>query len=233
MKYSYNTLFSASDVLTFYGAILAGALTIAGVFLTVRYSQKEYKQDMINRVLPFLTVNALSNSYYSNVFEDLLSNPANEAKATAKYEIYETDFKSIYFVISNKIEVEYSLSDLDKKSFMMSTDTVYKNSIITLVSTYKSYKAIHIINSGNGPAVNLSISLSKSDEKDSEVSAIAISLHVGEKIYLAFCLNNMNNIASGDYVLHYNYKDIYQNEYDKYQNLSFTEKGGIIDLEIK
>jgi hypothetical protein len=232
LKHPFITNYAASDILTFYGALLAGALTIVGVFFTVQVSHKQYKEDMLKRVLPFLTVNAFANSYHSDVFEDLLGNPANEAKENDIYQIHEVDFKSIYFLISNKIEVVYSLSDLDKKAYMMSTNKVYKNNGVALVKNHKSYKSINIINSGNGPAVNLSISISRSDEKDSGASAIALSLHVGEKVYLAFCVNNENNMASGDYIMHYNYKDIYQNEYNKYQNLTFHQGGGTIEFEL-
>lgn len=233
LKYSYMTYYTASDILAFYGALLTGALTIIGVFLTVKHSQKGYKEDMVNRVMPFLTVNALSNSYYGDVHIDAILNADIENAENEKYKIHETDYKSIYFIISNKIEIEYSLSELDRKSYMMSKRKTSTGKGLAIEKSNRIYRALHIINSGNGPAVSLSISIRKLNEKDSEVSAVALSLHVGEKIYIAFCVNNENNIASGDYILHYSYKDIYQNKYDKIQNIAFGKDDVIIDLEIQ
>ena len=49
-----------SDVaLSYYGTIVASAIAVYGVFLTIRYSQENYKEDVRNRTLPFITIDML------------------------------------------------------------------------------------------------------------------------------------------------------------------------------
>ena len=46
----------ASAALGYYGAVIGAAIAVYGVFLTIRYSQKNYKEDVRNRTLPYITL---------------------------------------------------------------------------------------------------------------------------------------------------------------------------------
>ena len=60
----------AADVLNFYGGILAAGLGIYGVFLSIQYAQKNYRDDLRNQVLPYLVVTQLRGHSYYNAFID-------------------------------------------------------------------------------------------------------------------------------------------------------------------
>jgi hypothetical protein len=51
--------FTAGDIITYIGAIIAGLSTIIGVYLSVQTSQEGYKKDQKGRVLPYVYFNHL------------------------------------------------------------------------------------------------------------------------------------------------------------------------------
>lgn len=55
----YLTMWTAADMLSYYGTILAASGAVIGVFLSIQYSQKQYKEDTRHRALPYLTINKL------------------------------------------------------------------------------------------------------------------------------------------------------------------------------
>ena len=44
----------AGDALSFYGVLLAAFLAVYGVYLSIDYSNRNYRDDLRNQVLPFL-----------------------------------------------------------------------------------------------------------------------------------------------------------------------------------
>lgn len=52
----------ASAALGYYGAVIGAAIAVYGVFLTIRYSQKNYKEDVRNRTLFFSETNRTSST---------------------------------------------------------------------------------------------------------------------------------------------------------------------------
>ena len=48
------------DLLQYEGAILGAGITIIGIVLTIGYSQQNYNQETLNRVLPFFSINEVS-----------------------------------------------------------------------------------------------------------------------------------------------------------------------------
>ena len=49
----YLTMWTAADMLSYYGTILAASGAVIGVFLSIQYSQKQYKEDTRHRALPY------------------------------------------------------------------------------------------------------------------------------------------------------------------------------------
>ena len=52
----FSASWNAGDVLAFYGVLLGAGATVAGVFLSIQYAQSNYKEDLLNRSLPFITL---------------------------------------------------------------------------------------------------------------------------------------------------------------------------------
>ena len=58
----YMTIWGAADVLSYYGMIIAAFLGVAGVYLTVYASTKQYREDARNRILPIIAVNVITQA---------------------------------------------------------------------------------------------------------------------------------------------------------------------------
>lgn len=56
----YITIWNAENVLSYYGTILAACIGIVGVYATVAISNKNYREDARNRILPYIGVNILN-----------------------------------------------------------------------------------------------------------------------------------------------------------------------------
>jgi hypothetical protein len=234
VKSPITVVFQANDVMMYTGALLSGLLTIAGVFLTVKYSQKQYKEDMLNRVLPFLTIELISGSFKGDMLNELLAKykeerileKNNENKSTSIIEVPIS--QAIYFRISNEIRVEYSIDDLTKKSYMGGYTIEANGEFSKKISTNNNlYQAFNLINSGNGPAVNFIVTLK---HNDMEASSVLFPLHNSQKVYIAFCIDS--SAPRGKYTLIYEYSNIYGMEYVKEQTLSIEINGGLIGYEI-
>ena len=61
----------AGDALAFYGAMLASATTIIGVYISIEYAQRNYRIDEANRVKPYFAL----THYKSHTTTNLLSGP--------------------------------------------------------------------------------------------------------------------------------------------------------------
>ena len=55
----FRAEWNAGDAVSFYGVIISSVFTIIGVYITIQYSQKSYKEDLKNQILPFFVVSNL------------------------------------------------------------------------------------------------------------------------------------------------------------------------------
>ena len=94
---------SAGDALSFYGTMLASVATIIGVYMSIRYAQKSYRDDIRNQVLPFFAVTQLRGKSHYDPFLDgwnVTENPEHENQSdisSAQYE--ESKLSKIYFCL--------------------------------------------------------------------------------------------------------------------------------------
>ena len=65
----YITIWGAPEVLGYYGTILAAAGGILGVFLTVKQSQKQYREDARQQIMPFIATDFMLDSSCFRSFE--------------------------------------------------------------------------------------------------------------------------------------------------------------------
>lgn len=61
----YITIWGAADVLTYYGAIIAASGAAIGVYCSIRYSHKQYREDKRRDVLPYFAINILGRKCVS------------------------------------------------------------------------------------------------------------------------------------------------------------------------
>lgn len=61
----YMTIWGAADVLTYYGAIIAASGAAIGVYCSIRYSHKQYREDKRRDVLPYFAINILGKKCVS------------------------------------------------------------------------------------------------------------------------------------------------------------------------
>ncbi len=79
----YLTVWDGADVLAFYGSILAALGGIAGVFFTVRHSQKQYREDTRLRHMPYIAIDKLNDDDFykryikSNSTEFIIDNDSD------------------------------------------------------------------------------------------------------------------------------------------------------------
>lgn len=118
----------SGDLLSFYGSVLTGILAILGVFWTVQYSKKQYKEDNINRVLPYIAINTMQTETKVDVIEYILWSLGiiNEEKNNKKKDIQNQEknemvkyreyiLNKIYFIIDDdKIDVKQRLNETQK-----------------------------------------------------------------------------------------------------------------------
>lgn len=56
----YMTMWSAADMLAYYGTIVASVGAAVGVFVSIKVAAKNYKEDVRARVMPFIAVTPLN-----------------------------------------------------------------------------------------------------------------------------------------------------------------------------
>ena len=151
---------SAGDMLSFYGSLLAAILTVYGVYLTIQYSQHNYREDIHNRVLPFLALYSLRSRSNYQMFA-----PAEQERNQNKETFYEEyRLKEIYFIVENgNIDIKSSLSKDQQQTLIqgrfkyVATQTnSFSLCDVNLVSV-----PLEVENVGNGAAINLRIGLNK------------------------------------------------------------------------
>lgn len=55
----YMTMWGAADALAYYGAIIASVGAAVGIYVSIKYSHKQYREDKRRDVLPYFAVNIL------------------------------------------------------------------------------------------------------------------------------------------------------------------------------
>lgn len=55
----YMTIWGAADALAYYGAIIASVGAAVGIYVSIKYSHKQYREDKRRDVLPYFAVNIL------------------------------------------------------------------------------------------------------------------------------------------------------------------------------
>ena len=213
----------ASAALTYYGTIVAAIVAVYGVFLTIQYSQKSYREDVKNRSLPFIVIEVLKAKSHTNLFRFLDTKPENVEDEQEEY--YEYKLQDYYCILENG-NIIYK-TELTKEQQKLLKDGGAKwiqsaNGASCVLVDYICMP-IEIENIGNGAAIRMRYGINKKNipEKDRKYlspmslkTETPIMLHV----FSEDCGEKSANL--GEYVLAFYYDDIFSNRYKQEFNIN-------------
>lgn len=204
----------ASAAITFYGTVLAAGIAVIGVFITIRYSQSNYREDVRNRTLPYIAITLLRTKAYKNIFGG-----NSEIKDIEPEEGYQEYKLQDYFCVLEKGDIQYKTKLSKRQQQILDYGgTKWEN-----IPNGRSLQVvddvcvpIEIENVGNGVAINLRLGLNRKGVPEKDQRFVSpISLKVGATVMLHLfsedCGRDSKN--TGEYVLSFYYEDIYQNQY--------------------
>ncbi len=67
----HDHMWSAADVLSYYGAIIAASIGVIGVYFTVYIANRNYREDARNRTLPYIAIDVINNKQPDPFLEGL------------------------------------------------------------------------------------------------------------------------------------------------------------------
>lgn len=211
----------AGDVLSFYGTLLASAATIIGVYATVDYAQKNYRNDERNRTIPYF---ALSEYSIMCRFDLFLSEDrgTDEKDQTNIYREYKRE--KVYVVVDeNGIKYKTKLTkrelNLIKTNGYAWTQTANGVSLEQEKLLSMPFEAKNI---GNGGAVDSRLLFYKEGE-DCKVAAPLYSIGKDEKIDFHIFCENKELMNGNNYILELVYGDILGNYYVQKFPMSFGD----------
>ena len=98
----FVTVWDGADMLSYYGTLLGACGAVIGVYWSIHAAQRNYREDVRARVLPFIAVIPLERSGRINLvesFNNASSGKYNEKSNTSFYE--ERRLDKLYFVIES------------------------------------------------------------------------------------------------------------------------------------
>ena len=222
---------SAGDVLSFYGSIIAAVVTIIGVYITIDYSRKNFDEDEMNRIRPYMAL----THYKFRARKVLLGNntPVETENQGDFYEEYKLE--RIYIVLNeSSIEIKDKL-EKDQLDILMSGGMHWEsgsNGRAALRSyPYISYP-FKVENVGCGAAINTVIGFCEEQKPRRGVSVF--TLKPGDSAYLHIFCEDAKKIGNKRYVLDFSYYDTRGNGYSQkfllnlyYDAYTDTAKGTI------
>lgn len=227
----YMTIWGAEDVLSYYGAVMAAVIGVVGVYFTVVISNRNYREDARNRILPYIAINVINNKQpdpflvgfgaedYSSIGNDPIIEDSLSGKkqnhlffvidGTAKIRATETltDNEAIKV---KKTEVMWIRAARDGKMYLRGADTVSMPFVIE--------------NIGNGSAKKLRVSFSCI--KGKPFFKTEMILKQNEQFYIHIFSEKSFEEIKGEYVFTACYEDISGNEYEQRFPVEIVEENG-------
>ena len=233
-----------TNLLSYYGGAAGGIFTIAGVFFTVSYSQKQYENGQRNEVIPYFAVNMLKRHYASSADYKTRENNAGAAlpelgtsspDSDRYYEYKAVDY--VFVIQKGNIKVQNKLTENQRRRAerpRVSIEEITKG-VTAWVASNDVYQAVDYENVGNGVAVNFRIGFYRKDSKE-KLYSYSISVNKGEHvtahIYAEDCNAKSENL--GSYELEIHYEDIFGNKYTQTTNIiiAYDERGLVVQTNM-
>ena len=205
----YITLWGASDVLSYYGMIIAALVGVAGVYFAVHISNKQYREDARNRILPIIAINTITQTQ-SDSFLSELDNAFSTQEA-----LLEQVNAWLFFLVGTKgvaVLREPQKGDLE---MIIESNVVWKRGTtderMYVRDSENVYLPLEIENVGNGIANRLCVGFHKIGEKVHYEAEISLKRDEKRKIII-YSREQFNDIE-GQYSLSVEYCDIANNRY--------------------
>lgn len=222
----YITVWNGADMLSYYGTILGSCGAAIGVYWSIQAAQKNYREDVRARVLPFIAVIPLERSGKINLtesFNNASSGGSDEKSNTSFYE--ERRLDKLYFVIeSTGINIRFKLKK-QQEDLINTAGLGWKrrpNGTVILEDIDFFSIPLEIENVGNGTATNVRIGLNRVDENPSQFT-YPLMLKQAQTLYIhIFSQLTFEEIGS-EYTLAVYYDDIYGNKYRQRFSVSFEK----------
>ncbi len=221
----------AGDALAFYGAMLASATTIAGVYISIEYAQKNYRIDEANRVKPYFALTYYNSHTTTNLLSSLPLNEKNEAENNqpqeSEYEEYKLE--RVYIVIEKtKILFQGKLSSAQQNR-LRSGGFEWENQgdghHILQPHPFVSVP-FEVENVGNGAATNVMVAFY---EKGAEPKGVNLyTIKQGTSFYFHVFCDDTEFVTEKKYTIELLYGDTIGNYYTQKYPLTFS-----IDAETK
>lgn len=219
----YMTMWSAADMLAYYGTIVASVGAAVGVFVSIKVAAKNYKEDVRARVMPFIAVTPFERKAIVNTMA-LLKEKVEKTESPAKtdntpavqYDEYKLN--RIYFVITEHgIDAKNGL-DKSQQAILEHAGnswTSVAGGVEMLQRTDFYSMPLEIENVGNGTAVNLRIGFNRVGDRNTYRFIRPMMLKQSQTVYIHIFSTADYDIVRGDYSLEFHYEDIYGNKYSQ------------------
>lgn len=204
------TKWSAGEILQYCGTIIAGILTIVGVFVSIMFAQNNYRDDLQKKVLPYFSPEVIKVTK-----SELLRNSnENELHYNNK----------IFYIVNNDKIVTTTKMDLNVRNTLTECGIVKHNTEgnISITKGKNLLVAVSIENAGNGIAIGFNCLMKKQSESIKSDYILPINIKTNEKFPIYIIFLDYKNLPDDEYYLSFEYSDIYHNNY--YQKLPFIIK---------
>lgn len=233
-----NCSFDASALLSYYGSLIASIIAICGVVLTIQYSQKNYREDVRYRALPYISICQLRSdvNYTIQLFPQVTDTTCDsELKKQDSHIEYKLQN---YYCIIDKGNIRYMTQLSNEQQELINNCGVKtvsnSNGMSTNMVDY-IYIPLEIENIGNGAAAKFSFGINKESDKESTWKFVpAISLKTATPFMLHIFSEDCSEQSDifGNYVLSFHYDDIYHNRYrqDFIISIAYDEKNKFVNI---
>ena len=206
---------SIDAVLTFYGGIVAALIAIYGVYLTIQYTQNNYKEDVRNRALPVFAIKVLRTKLRPVWgIEDETDSQRNQPGTKQGYSEY--DVRDFYITVENGI-ISY------RTDWTKAQRDLLQNGGVTKIQSRLEMQAVGFFSLpiiaesvGNGPALNVRCGFNGVNvDHLKKKNTTPIPVKVGDAISIHLFFENAIESSPdlGKYSLELFYQDILDNRY--------------------
>lgn len=213
---------SAGDVLSFYGAMLSSLTTIVGVYLSIDYAQRNYREDEANRVRPYLALTHYRSKFRLNPLSSIFEHSKNESDQNSGefYEEYKLD-KVFIIIGKDGICFKNELTDAQKQLLQTGGREVIRDGNGKYSFSFRNFVSLpfEIENVGSGVALNTKIAFYRADAEPRAVNIF--TMKTGQSAYCYIFGDDPNPALYGKYVLEFVYGDILGNRYSQKYNVEF------------
>lgn len=233
-KWGCNIIWNKAEILSYYGMILAALGGVFGVFFSVRYSQRQYREDARLRIMPFIATEFILDR---ECFRSFVERPSENNQIG---DINEYD----HFVITYSIDkgIKYPLYLSKDKAQLLENKGHYQTKDKDTGMMLRQFKPVLFApcvlkNIGFGVAQKVTFGLYKlenekyTQEIDDRRTSIPLLIGKDEKIYVGLFFDLGDDEALGTYRFDLMYSDINQTRYRRSITIRFQQNSETKQLE--